>query len=442
MALFFYSKLVGIPILDSRQEKVAVLKDVVVRINPRQGKSEETYPPLAGLLARIAGRALWLPVEQVARFEEHAIRLASAQVNLESFLRRDGEILLGQDVLDKQLVDVEGRRVIRVNDLALGLVPGETTLRLLAVDVSFRALSRRIFSLPGRSSTMERQRREKLLDWADVEYFASSAPAVKLNIAHKRLGKMRPADLARLLDELSYVQRAEIMGSLPDEHAADILEAMEPDDAADILEGMQEARAADLLEEMRPDVAADVVADFDEQKRDRLLDLMDQNNSQELQALLAYDENTAGGIMTSEFLLLSGDLAASEALNVIRRMDDQPEFVDYIYVAEPGTTRLLGIASLRDVVFCPERTTPLRELMMRDIIDVNVNAPAREAAALLTEYDLRALPVVDDEGNMLGIITFDDALEELLPDELRDRVPLFYKRKHEARSRTSAADQA
>src|SRR5579859_2000555 len=150
MALFMFSQMVGKPIFDPQREKVAVLKDIVVHVNPAEGKSEETYPPLAGVLAHAARRDFWLPAHQVTAFEEQGILLSSAKFNLERFLRRDGEILLGQDLLDKQLVDVEGRRVVRVNDLALGQVPGEPVLRLLAVDISFRALSRRILvSLSG-----------------------------------------------------------------------------------------------------------------------------------------------------------------------------------------------------------------------------------------------------------------------------------------------------
>ena len=154
MQLFIFSQLVGRPLLDTRQEKVATLKDIIVRVNPQVGMAEETYPRLSALLAHTAGRDIWIPASQVAAFEERAIRLASSDLNLQRFTRRDGEILLGQDVLDKQLVDVEGRRVVRVNDLALGRVPGEQELRLLAVDISFWALSRRVFfSLSGRVSS-------------------------------------------------------------------------------------------------------------------------------------------------------------------------------------------------------------------------------------------------------------------------------------------------
>lgn len=418
MTLLIFSRLVGIPLLDTRQERVATLKDVVVRINPLVGKSEETYPPLAGLVAHTAHRDVWIPANQVASFEAHHLRLASTNVNLERFVRRDGEIMLGQDVLDKQLVDIEGRRVVRVNDLALGQVPGEQLVRLLAVDISLRALSRRILAFGGEQP----QRRERLLDWADVQYFASNAPAVRLDVSHDRLAQLHPADLARLLDGLSHQQRDEVVLSLSDESVADTLEVMMPNEAADILEEIADERASSILEEMRPDAAADVVADMDEEKAETLLNLMEQDESEEVRELLVYPKDTAGGLMTTEFLALVAHLGAAEALRSIREQVEQPEFVDYLYICEPDTERLLGAVSLRDVVFCPDRETPLERLMEQDIVSVHQTTPAKEAAALLTEYGLRALPVVEDTGKLVGIITFDDALDILLPDNLRERV--------------------
>ncbi|MBA2676789.1 MAG: magnesium transporter [Ktedonobacteraceae bacterium] len=435
-ALFIFSQLVGQPIKDPRGEKVAVLKDVIVHIDPREGKSDEMYPALAGLLVHTAGRDVWIPAAQVATFEEKSIRLASAQMDLQRFIRRDGEILLGKDVLDKQLVDIEGRRVVRVNDLALGQVPGELELRLLAVDISLRALSRRVlFSLSGEHP----RGKEKLLDWADVQYFASNAPAVQLHVSHERLGKLHPADLARILDDLSHQQRDELMRTLDDETVADTLEEMDSDEAADILEEIEEERASDILEEMNPDAAADIVADLDQEKADKLLSLMDYEESEDVRELLFYSRDSAGGMMTNDFLFLPAHLEAAEALRQIRAMEEQPEFVDYLYVAEPGTERVIGVASLRDVVFCPDRTTPLDQIMEHDLVSVQPTTPSKEAATLLTAYGLRAIPVLDDEGIMLGIITFDDALDVLLPDDLRERVGhiFIYHRNRRDRSETT-----
>ena len=219
---------------------------------------------------------------------------------------------------------------------------------------------------------------------------------------------------------------------------ADALEELDSDDAADILEKIDDERASDILEEMHPDMAADVMADLDEDRAEVLLSLMDREESDDLRELLAYPEDSAGGVMTNEFLLLPASLEAAEALRTIRAMDEQPEFADYLYVAEPGTERVIGAVSLRDVVFHPDRTTTLENLMERDIVSVHPTTDAKEAAALLSTYSLRAIPVIDDQGNMLGIITFDDALDILLPDDLRERIGhlFFYRRRRTARSET------
>ena len=425
--LLFFSHMLGKSIQDRHGEKIASLKDLIVRINPQMGKSEDKYPPVAGLLARTAEREFWIPVAQVETFERTGIRLNSALVSLDRFERRDGEVLLYKDVLDRQLVDVEGRRVVRVNDLALGAAHTAQTMRVVAVDVSFQAVLRRLFTFRGTASPRQINRKEDLLDWADVEYFASNAPTVRLNVSHERLAKLHPVDIARLLDDLSYVQGAEIVNSLDDETAADTLEEMDPEDAADLLEGLSEDRAADILEEMQPDDAADVIAEVDEEKAQDLLDLMETEESQELRELLAYDEDTAGGIMTNDFLMLPANLGASEALQQIRALEAQPEFVDYIYVVEPTTEHLIGVAALRDVVFCQPRLTPLSDLMIQDFVGVHTNTSAEDAAALLSDYGFRAIPVLNEHGDIQGIITFDDALDLILPEDLRRRVPKIFR---------------
>ncbi len=427
--LLFFSQLINQPIRDRGGEKIAVLKDLIVRIDPEVGKSEDTYPPLAGLLAQTSGREFWIPISKVEAFDRQGPKLFSSTLSLDRFERRDGEILLGKDLLDKQLVDVEGRRVIRVNDLALSSSQHEPPglLRLLGVDVAFQAILRRIFSFGKTLPVRTINRNENLLDWADVEYFATSAPAVRLNVSHERLAKLHPVDLARILDDLSYVQGAEIVNALDDETAADILEEMQPDDAADILEGLSEDRAADILDEMQPDDAADLIAEVDDEKAQALLSLMQREESQELRELLSYDADSAGGIMNNDFLMLSADLTASEALRHIRAMEEQPEFVDYLYVVAPGTERLVGVAALRDIVFNPIRSKPIIELCILDFISVYTDTQAEDAAALMADYGFRAMPVTNEAGEIQGIITFDDALDLILPADLRRRVPKIFR---------------
>jgi magnesium transporter len=168
------------------------------------------------------------------------------------------------------------------------------------------------------------------------------------------------------------------------------------------------------------------------------LNLMAHEESEDVRELLAYPKHSAGGIMTNEFLLLPASLEAAEALRTIRAMKEQPEFVDYLYIAEPGSERVIGVTSLRDVVFSPDRTMPLDRLMEQDPVSVHPLTSAKEAAALLSTYGLRAIPVIDEQERMLGIITFDDALDVLLPDDLRERIGhlFLYRRRRAAQSET------
>jgi CBS domain-containing protein len=413
--LLFLSRLVGRPLQDSQGEKIAILKDLIVRINPEEGKSPDKYPPLAALVARTGGRDFFVPFVQVTHFSEEGIKLVRASVSLEKFRRRDGEILLGRDVLDRQLVDVEGRRVIRVNDLALSRAPNDEDYRLVGVDVSFQAILRRLWL--NSKPVLQRQvgLHDNLLDWADVEYFASEAPTVRLNVSHNRMAKLHPVDIARLMEELSYRQGTEIVQALDDETAADALEEMEPEYAADILESLAEARAADILEEMEPDDAADLMAELDEEKAENLLNQMETEESDDLKELLSYEEDTVGSIMTNDFLTLSADLTVGQALDSLRDQEDKPEHIYYIYVVEPGQEKVVGAISLRTLVLATP-TTPLTALMRTTLISVTPEQDATEAARIMVEYRLLVLPVLDEEGDLIGVITFDDALERLLPD--------------------------
>jgi Mg/Co/Ni transporter MgtE len=178
---------------------------------------------------------------------------------------------------------------------------------------------------------------------------------------------------------------------------------------------------------MQPDDAADIIAGLESDVAEALLELMETEESQDVRELLAYEEDTAGGYMTNDFLVLPYNLGASEALQQIRNMEEQPEFVDYIYIVEPGTEKLVGVAALRDVVFCQPRTTLLSELIIRDYVSVRTDTRAEDAAALLADYGFRALPVLNEAGEVQGIITFDDALDLILPQDLRRRVPKIFR---------------
>ena len=226
--LFFLSAIIGKPILDREGERLGTIKDLIVRLGP------DRHPPVTGLVAHTQGRDVFLPRAQIAELDDEGARLSSTKINLQRFARRDNEVLLGKDVLDRQLIDVNGRRVIRVNDLQLAAVDGE--YRLVGVDVGGRALLRRL--APARLS--RRALAGDVIDWAELEYFASHAPEVRLRVSHERVARLHPVEIARLVDALSYRQGAEVIEALDDETAAETLQEMTEERQADIVGGMDE----------------------------------------------------------------------------------------------------------------------------------------------------------------------------------------------------------
>jgi CBS domain-containing protein len=414
--LFFLSAIIGKPILDREGERLGTIKDLIVRLGP------DRHPPVTGLVAHTQGRDVFLPRAQIAELNDEGARLSSTKINLQRFARRDNEVLLGKDVLDRQLIDVNGRRVIRVNDLQLAAVDGE--YRLVGVDVGGRALLRRL--APARLS--RRALAGDVIDWAELEYFASHAPEVRLRVSHERVARLHPVEIARLVDALSYRQGAEVIEALDDETAAETLQEMTEERQADIVGGMDEERAADILEEMDPGDAADLLQDLSEEKAEDLLERMAPDDQEDLRELLVYEEDTAGGIMTNSFATVPVELTAGDAIAYLRTFEEEPDLLYYLYVVpEPESFRLLGVVSLRDLLIRARADTPLREVMATDLVTVRPDDEPREVARLVADYNFIAIPVVDDEGDIVGVVTVDDAMDLVLPEEWRPRVPKVFR---------------
>ncbi len=421
--MLYLSQLINTPIRDRDGERVAVVRDLIARMG-------EGYPPVTGLVARQGRRDFFIRIGGVASIAADGVILSSGQLNIGRFERRDGEILLNRDVLDRQLIDVNGKRVVRVNDLQIA--PVEGSYRLIGVDVGARALLARL----GFSKKRDRAPLGDLVDWADIEYLAANAPSVRLKVSHDRLAKLHPAEIANIIEDLSYHEGSEIVSALDDETAADTLEELDDERQAEILEQMDSERAADILEEMAPDDAADILGDMSQEKVDELLALMEQDESDDVRELLEYREDTAGGMMTTDYVSVPVAMTADQALAHLRAMDEQPDMVYYFYVVEHGDAPppddpggdlpeyLQGVVTLRQLVSA-EPHTPLTALMERDVITAKPNDRADDAARILIEYGLYALPVVGDSGDILGIIMVDDAMERLLPDSWRQRLKVF-----------------
>jgi CBS domain-containing protein len=452
MAFFYLSQVLKRPVT-AAGERVAKVYDLVARLeilNAFTGEiTLERFPPISGLVADVRGREVFIPWRQVEALGPEGARLNSARIDLLPFERRDGEVLLYRDLLDKQLIDIDGRRVIRANDLQLYSVG--STIRLTAVDVSVEAILRRLtygrlftgadelFNPPEETEQTPRRRvREapaRLIAWPDVEPITADVPDVRLAKAHDRIALLHPVDIAHIIDDLSYAQGAEIFESLDDETAAEALQEMDEERQSDFVEAMDRERAADILEEMDPDNAADLLQDLDEIEKEEILRRMDREEAEDVEELLAYEEDTAGGIMTSHFVTVPQRLTVDETIGFLRNLKDAPDMIDYLYVVEEnhpagdwveeegeGGGRLLGIVRLRDLLLSPG-TRCLDDVMEKEPVWVRASEPKEKAAHLMAEYNLIALPVLDDEERMLGIITVDDAMEVLLPERFSRRLP-------------------
>jgi magnesium transporter len=411
--MIYLSQVLGRPILDLEGERVATLKDVIVRLG------EGDHPPAAGFLARYQRRDFFLPRWRISDFGEHGVRLNSDILDLRPFMRRDGEVLLARDVLDKQLIDVDGKRVVRVNDVQI--IEAANDWHVTGADVSLLGLWRRLAPAFLRST-----RPVEVIDWADVGYLATDAATVQLKSHRGKLARLPPVEIARLAEAFSYQQGAEIVESLDDDTAAETLEEMAAERQAQIIGDMDEERAADILERMSPDEAADVLGDLPEEKAEDLLNLMQDDEQSEVAELLPYEDDTAGGLMTTEFVTLPRDLTVGEALARLREMAETPNMIYYLYVvAAEDSWKLIGVIALRNLILA-DPSAPLEDVMRSDLQVAHPDDNAADVAQKVAEYNLLALPVVDEAGDILGIVTVDDAIDILLPKGWRQRLPKMF----------------
>jgi CBS domain-containing protein/sporulation protein YlmC with PRC-barrel domain len=416
----YLSQVVGRPVLDRQGEPLGKVADLIVAIGDR-------YPPVTGLVVKTGRRRIFLRWADVARFDARGAQLATATIEIDKFQQRDNELLLFADLQDKQIVDIDGRKVVRVNDLRLDELEG--TLHLVAVDVGAAGLLRRL-GIEGPYRTIARNLRlpvpERYIDWEDVDPVETSIASIRLRVPHAGLQELHPADLASIIDQLAPRDRVGVLAVLDDEAAADVFEEMEPETQVEVIEDLEPERAADILEEMSPDDAADLIADLSDAARDEILPLMDREDAEEVTELLAYPEDSAGGIMTTEFVTMGEHLTADQAIARLRELEPDAETIYYVYVVD-ADARLRGVLSLRDLIVAPPERA-IREFMIEEPAAVEVLADEDEVAQVVAHYNLLAVPVVDAEGRLVGIVTVDDAIDTVVPSAWKRRLPRLFDR--------------
>jgi CBS domain-containing protein len=418
--MLYLSQAIGKPVRDAGGEPIGKVADLIVDVGDR-------HPPVTGLVVRTNRRDIFLPWESVEKVDATGARLRTQTIDIGRYHQRPDEIRLATDLMDKQIVDIDGRKVVRVNDLRLA--SHGDALHLVAVDVGAAGLVRRL-GIEGAWRVIARNLRlplpERYIDWEDVDPVESSIASIKLRVPHGGLAELHPADLASIIDQLAPRDRAGVLASLDDEAAADAIEEMEPDTQVEVLEGLEPGRAADILEEMSPDDAADLVADLSDETRLEILGLMERGEAAEVEQLLGYPEDSAGGIMTTEFVAVPANLTAAQTIDRLRELEPDAETIYYVYVTDEDG-RLVGVLSLRDLIVAPPDGL-ISGVMIPEPVAVGTYDNQDEVAQVVARYNLLAVPVVDVEGRLAGIVTVDDAMDSILPTAWKKRLPRLFAR--------------
>ncbi|HXF83119.1 MAG TPA: CBS domain-containing protein [bacterium] len=422
--MFYLSRLINAPVVDADGERLGVLGDIAVDVR-------EPLPRVTGLWLRgDRSRLALIPWESVAALDEREIRLKVPRRFLQPRPLQPEELLLA-GVLDSQVVDTDGLKVVRVNDLHLTPANGE--IRLVAADVGTLGLLRRLHLdrwVQALARVLRRPLPDRVIPWKMVAAFGGGLSPVKLSVSRQRLREIHPADLGQLMEDLDRDERLEVMTALEHEVAAEALAEAEPEVQTDVMKSLPSQLAAEILEEMSPDDATDVLEDLPADRAQELIGLMAPEEAADVKALLKYPPGTAGSVMTTEFIALPEGLTAEATLARLRELAPEAESIYYFYVVD-DQHRLVGVLPLRALIMA-RADQPIAEIMTRDVISVYAHDEVETVAAALTKYDLLALPVVDEGGRLIGVVTVDDIIDVVLRKGRR-RIPLRFRRRGKQR---------
>jgi CBS domain-containing protein len=399
------------PLLDRAGERLGRVEDLIVRL------ADGGYPPVTGVKARIGWRELFVPVDRIAELQAGAVRLAGEKLSLGRFERRVGEVLLGQDVLGRKLVNVEADppRLITAHEIELSCIEG--WWRVVGVDHSTRARLRRV--LPRRLRGLIGA--EPFLDWTDMEPFVGHVPSARLRFSHRKLANLHPAEIADLVEAASHEEGEEIIEAIGQDREleADVFEELDEHHQLEFIRERPDAQVAAVIARMAADDAADLIVEIDQERRARVLALLPPAQRRQIEGLLGYNPSTAGGLMSPDFILLAETDSLARAIERVRTSDLAPGTLSTVYLRD-AEGRLSGsvpvVALLRAAA-----ESPLHEIAEHEPESVGTGADLPEVARTMTDYNLVMLAVVDEDDRMVGAITVDDVLEQTLPAGWRRR---------------------
>ena len=414
----YLTQLIDRPVVDPQGERFGRVAEVIV-------SPGDPLPVVSAYQIKTEDGAVFVPAAMLKTgtdMRDFELRRSYAQITPYKIEEQDFSLV--RDVLDKQIVDVHDFRVVRVSDIRLQPL-GDGRIVLLGVDPGVRALARRM-SLEGALNGITKmlhlkQPPEQFIAWNDVESLPThnAGEPLKLKVSHEKIARLHPADIGDILNQLDPADRKEVLESLDIETAAVALAEADDEVQVDIIKQLDEEHAADILEEMPADEAADVLGDIDKVRRQDLLGRMDAVDRDNVTELLEYEDETAGGLMTNEYVAIQQEFTAQETIDKLRALEPEAETIYYVYVVD-ARERLVGVISLRDLIVAkPEQQ--VSEFMIKGVKSIHVDATVNEVAHKFERYKLLAIPVVDDEEELQGIVTIDDTLEKMLPPDWRRR---------------------
>jgi len=392
----FLSEILNKPVINQRGEEIGKLADILVIPG-------DPFPQVSGLAVTKQKKHQFIPIEYADILNKKILMVQEMEKKPFPPAPPEGHIFIRDNLLDKQIVDINGVKVVRVNDIKLGMLQNQFCL--VGLDAGYQGLLRRI--------GWERKGTGNLIPWNYVQPLEEGLTQLTLTLSRQGLSQLHPVDIADIIAQVSSKERALILESLDKETAGEAIHELEADMRVAIVEQMGVEEAADVLEKMQPDEAADILGDLSTEKAKAILERMEKEEAADVEELLEHDEDTAGGLMTNEYLAFPPDQTVAQAIEEIRRQSPETELIYYVYIIDLEE-HLLGVLSLRDLIMATPMT-PLKKLMRTNPKKIVAEAKQKDVAELVSKYNLIAVPVVDEENHLLGIITVDDILNILLP---------------------------
>lgn len=409
MSTLALSELLGTTVYDSTGAASGRVREVALAL-------QEDRNRIATLIVKTPSGNRLLPSSAIAALDG-GVRASSAARDWAQANGTEGLLLLSRDLLDQQVIDVHGRKVVRVNDVDFHQesVQGRPLLRVGGVDVGARGAFRRLLKGLVPASTLRallQRLPPREIPWDFVDLIETDpARRVKLKISHERLAKLHPADIADIVEDLAPAEREAVFETLDEEVAAGALEELEPKVQKSVVESLDSNRAAEIVEEMEPDAAADLLADLPEERTAEILVQMEPEERREVAELLEFKENSAAGRMTTEYIALPVASTANDAIEAMRKFEGPMESMSTIFLTDSHGT-LVGAVPLAKMVLAPA-ATPLLALNQEPLISCHEDAKEKEFAELFDKYNLLTLPVIDHRNQLLGVITPDDVINML-----------------------------